>query len=483
MAFRAREASKLIKSISRSLLRGVDGAVLKAGACPESAKPPAARLTTLSRTKSPLEDCLDHRQAQGAAAQRPPSDQPFSRASQCLVGCRSSQVQRNWAFGEGRGSRALSARPEGQAKESTAGGGEEAGEEKSTGGQAGSDEGKAGGAGSTEGEGKGEGPSEEGGGAGGSGDAQGKEGGAWAKYGSWFKAAGNGPNSAESAQARLAKVGQFVWKEVKEAVLPREELLSPTRAREGTVSYADAGKDGPSQLLVTKKKKPYFRKLLEDAFQSNPFFRRLRGLKDHQVITKGREFAEDLKDRWETSDHPMMHRIQDVQDRLFTEPEAARVMREIRLRDPSFDMVGFLRSVKADIPVIITAYLEGNEPVLKQHCTQEMTERLIGMFKHYEAQGSRQDPTLLFVSDVELFDATYVEQQPIIVVTFSCQQINCLRDKFGNVVDGREDEIHQVYYAWALQQDEHGAFGAGGELLPPRWQLREMMIRGFHNLL
>lgn len=158
-------------------------------------------------------------------------------------------------------------------------------------------------------------------------------------------------------------------------------------------------------------------------------------------------------------------------------------MRRIRIRDNTFDMVRFLRSVKDDVPIIITAYLEGKEAVLQQHCTEEMTERLIGMYKHYEAQGSRQDPTLLFVSDVELFDATFVENEPIIVVTFSCQQINCLRDKFGNVVDGREDEIHQVYYAWALQQDEHGAFDADGHLLPPRWQLREMMIRGFHNLL
>lgn len=66
------------------------------------------------------------------------------------------------------------------------------------------------------------------------------------------------------------------------------------------------------------------------------------------------------------------------------------------------------------------------------------------MYKHYEVQGSFQDPTLLFVSDVELFDATFVEDQPVIVVTFTCQQINCMRDKFGNVVEGKEDEIQQV---------------------------------------
>jgi len=41
----------------------------------------------------------------------------------------------------------------------------------------------------------------------------------------------------------------------------------------------------------------------------------------------------------------------------------------------------------------------------------------------------------------------------------------------------------KVYYAWALEQDEQGALDNEGNLLPPRWQLREMMIRGFHALL
>lgn len=31
---------------------------------------------------------------------------------------------------------------------------------------------------------------------------------------------------------------------------------------------------------------------------------------------------------------------------------------------------------------------------------------------------------------------------------FTCQQINCTRDTFGNVVDGKPDEVHRVYYFW-----------------------------------
>ncbi|CAD7701113.1 unnamed protein product [Ostreobium quekettii] len=479
-------AAQQIRLASRNLVREVDKASFKVGTCSKpDLRSGTAPLAVLSAA-APEDRC-----GSGRARVNPctPGGQFFCRGSQNGLTCRSLHIQHGWAFGDGPSLRALSSQADELAKGSPdckewnpslasptnrkadAPGDRSKWQTRQSGYVEGNENGDESSRGHKW--------------AKGSGDKH-QQGGmhnAWANYSSWFKGPAEGKNSADSPQASMAKVGQVVWDEVKNAILPKEAVLSATRAREGTISYGEAASGGPSHLVVAEQRKSAFWKLLEDAFQSSPLFRRLEGLKDHQVFSRGREIAAGLRDRWEASDHPMMHKIQDVQDRLFTEPEAARVMREIRLRDPSFDMVAFLTSVKADIPAIITAYLEGKEAVLRQHCTQEMSERLVGMYRHYEAQGTRQDPTLLFVSDVELFDATYVEQQPVVVVTFSCQQINCLRDKFGNVVDGGEDEIHQVYYAWALQQDEQGAFGPGGGLLPPRWQLREMMIRGCHNLL
>lgn len=41
----------------------------------------------------------------------------------------------------------------------------------------------------------------------------------------------------------------------------------------------------------------------------------------------------------------------------------------------------------------------------------------------------------------------------------------------------------RVYYYWALQQERQGFVGQDGAYHPPRWQLREMLIRGMHHLL
>ena len=182
-------------------------------------------------------------------------------------------------------------------------------------------------------------------------------------------------------------------------------------------------------------------------------------------------------------DSPLVHRIQDAKDSMFAEGEHAQALREIRGRDPSFDMVDFLRQLKADVPPLITAYLTGDETVIKEYCSAEMIERLLGIAAAQKAAGLVSDPTLLDVGDVELVDLKLFEDQPIVVVQFHCQQINCTRDSFGNVVEGGPDEVHRVYYYWALQQEVGGYVGEDGKYHAPRWQLREMLIRGMHHLL
>jgi len=45
--------------------------------------------------------------------------------------------------------------------------------------------------------------------------------------------------------------------------------------------------------------------------------------------------------------------LQDAVDSFQTEGEPARALREIRARDPSFDMVTFLRNLRHDVGVVI----------------------------------------------------------------------------------------------------------------------------------
>ena len=44
-------------------------------------------------------------------------------------------------------------------------------------------------------------------------------------------------------------------------------------------------------------------------------------------------------------------------------------------------------------------------------------------------------------------------RSPIIVVQFMAQQINCIRNKEGDVIEGAPDDIRAYYYVMAFQRD------------------------------
>jgi import inner membrane translocase subunit TIM44 len=97
---------------------------------------------------------------------------------------------------------------------------------------------------------------------------------------------------------------------------------------------------------------------------------------------------EDMRERWETSDNPMVHRIQDMQEGMFTETEQAEAYRVIRNRQPAFNINDFLAEVRRDVPKVLGAYLKGDEELLKAtNISKEMLERMGGQMKLWQHEG------------------------------------------------------------------------------------------------
>lgn len=129
------------------------------------------------------------------------------------------------------------------------------------------------------------------------------------------------------------------------------------------------------------------------------------------------------------------------------------------------------------------AYLTGDTEVLEAYCSDAMLERLAGIHKVTVSQGQIADPTILEYSDVDIVDMKMLDSDPVVILHFSCQQINCVRDSYGSVTSGSPDEVNRVYYYWAVQMDGHGMVTEEGQYIPPRWKLVEMLLRGMHQLL
>lgn len=226
------------------------------------------------------------------------------------------------------------------------------------------------------------------------------------------------------------------------------------------------------------------------------------------------EAKERIAERIDDSDNPIINMFRNVYDRFFAENEMAMVVREIREEDPTFRISEFLSTVEAElVPGVLTAYLEGNQEALKRMCTEEAYAMLNASIREREAEGIVMDTNILDVSDVELTAGKLLEDSPVLIVSFNAQQINCLRDKGGNIVEGREDDIRAVYYIWALVKetefedamptgggihtDSDSSAGKSAEAEEGKekksepdsdndtrpWKLMEMVIRGAHSTI
>ncbi|KAL5860060.1 hypothetical protein ACOSQ4_001356 [Xanthoceras sorbifolium] len=234
-----------------------------------------------------------------------------------------------------------------------------------------------------------------------------------------------------------------------------------------------------SDLVVAPSKQSIWSKLKEK-MQDYPVFRRISGISE-PVVTKSQELAEDMRERWETSDNPIVHKIQDINETIFQETDAAATIKEIRRRDPSFSLPDFVAEVQEAIRPALNAYMKGDTESLKKYCSSEVIERCKAEHNAFQSQGIFFDNKILHISEVEVRETKMMGSSPIIIVAFQTQQVYCVRDRQGAITEGGKDTIHTVYYAWAMQQVDAEELGEGA--LYPIWKLREMQQLGIRALI
>ncbi|CAL5432661.1 unnamed protein product [Camellia sinensis] len=239
-----------------------------------------------------------------------------------------------------------------------------------------------------------------------------------------------------------------------------------------TTSRSTVKKSTRTDITVVPSKQSRWSKkweALKEKMQGHPIFKRVSGLSE-PVVAKSQEFAEDIRDRWDTTDNPVVHKIQDLSENVFGETATALSVKEIRRRDPSFSLPEFVTEVQEVVKPVLNAYFKGDVEVLKKYCSTEVIERCKAEHKAYESQ------EILHISEVEARETKMMGDTPIIIVAFQTQQVYCVRDRHGAITDGGKDTIHTVYYAWAMQQVDVEELGEGA--LFPIWRLREMQQLG-----
>jgi len=207
--------------------------------------------------------------------------------------------------------------------------------------------------------------------------------------------------------------------------------------------------------------------------KDSKFFASWQNFKDNNPVVN--KFV-DYRVKYEESDNPVVRsariltdKVQDIVGGLFTRTELSQVLTEIIKMDPNFEKEQFLKDCEKDIiPNILEAMIRGDLEILEDWCYEAPYSIIATPIKQARKMGYYLDSKVLDIDNVDLQMGKIMEQGPVLVITFISQQIMCVRDGVGKVVEGSDEKVMRVNYVWVLCRDQTE--------LDPRaaWRLLEM---------
>ena len=190
-------------------------------------------------------------------------------------------------------------------------------------------------------------------------------------------------------------------------------------------------------------------------YASRQFEETEAGKKTRNVRNRVTNLREDAQEVWETSQNPWVYRFASAYDGMTAETEQGQAIKELRRMDPGWDLIEWFEEVNDEIaPALLRGYLEGDEDVIEAYCVEQAAAVIKASVKDNKLSGKIPDPTVLDVRGVELLAARVLQKAPpILVVKFQTQQIACVRNKQGEVIEGAEDKIEACFYYMAMQRN------------------------------
>ena len=119
----------------------------------------------------------------------------------------------------------------------------------------------------------------------------------------------------------------------------------------------------------------------------------------------------------------------------------------------------------------------GDLDILQDWCYEAPFNVLATPIRKAKELGCYFDSTILDIENIDLAMGKMMEQGPVLVITFTSQQILCVRDTKNEVVEGDPEKVMRVNYVWVLCRDQ-------SELDPAAaWRLLELSANSTEQFL
>ncbi|MGA0395435.1 MAG: Tim44/TimA family putative adaptor protein [Rhodospirillales bacterium] len=136
---------------------------------------------------------------------------------------------------------------------------------------------------------------------------------------------------------------------------------------------------------------------------------------------------------------------------------------EIRKADPTFNMNEFASGAKVAFEMILGAFAEGDSQSLKPLLNSDVYANFEQAIRNREDAGEELEYTLIGIKSADAVEAFMEKSYAHVTIKFVSEQVNALKDKDGNVIDGDPDRIIEVTDFWT--------FARNTKFSDPNWSL------------
>ena len=176
------------------------------------------------------------------------------------------------------------------------------------------------------------------------------------------------------------------------------------------------------------------------------------GQQAQRINESVQEKLNKAKEFWETSQNPLVYTVSGVFENLTGETEEGIAVAAIKKLDPNFNKEDWSEEIlKTVVPSVLKAHIEGNSTALKQWLKEGVHNKLSAEIRLRKQDGIVFDPNILDIDENQIIIKHLENEGAVIVGIYTVQQIHCVRNRKGEIMEGNETDVRAKFYSIAFQ--------------------------------
>ena len=134
-------------------------------------------------------------------------------------------------------------------------------------------------------------------------------------------------------------------------------------------------------------------------------------------------------------------------------PVIAEGLKAIKSADNSFNFKDFLGGAKVAFEWVLESYSKGDKEKLKMVLSEERFKHFSEDLDQKAGQEQKHETTLIAINESDITEAGMRGNVAFISVQFTTEQVNVVRDKDNNVIEGSVSEIEKAVDIFTFERD------------------------------